>query len=245
MIFPKLEPKPYQKGVYRNIFTNPGEHILKDIAAEADYELVDQVIQLTSGIDHSLPQYHRPFQYGRIEDADILAVFQRQNWGWGRFGDSKSYGVWYGAEEELTSVYEAVWVASRLAMDNTQAKGEVYTTDRAMYRAEVASERIIDLTGEKDNFTFLIHPNDYSYCQALGNKLVESAIEGLRTPSARRRNGICAPLFAASPIRKVERIFYLKIHINPDASIGVQCSQAHLNLSLNTLELVDPYGINS
>ena len=132
---------------------------------------VDTMVQATSEIDYQRPKGERPFQYGKIEDDEILAVFKKENWRNGRFGDGQEYGVWYGAEDELTSVYEASWVAYRFGKDNVLNKGEVYTTDRAMYEAQISTDRSVDLIQEKKNFDLLVHPTDYSFCQSLGKKM--------------------------------------------------------------------------
>lgn len=233
----------YSNTVYRNIFTNTHkEHILNDIGDESDYEVIDAAIQLTSGIDHSKPQFHRPFQYGQVEDEDILAVFKTGNWNQGRFGDGQEYGVWYGAEEELTTIFEACWVVFQLAKDNTMPQGEVYTGDRAMYHAKVVSQKMVDLLHKAEIFNSLVHPVDYSFCQALGKKLVKESVEMVRTPSARKHGGICTPLFSPTPIQKAERVYYVRIHVSPDRSIGVESSRENLNLCLNAENLADPYG---
>ena len=121
---------------------------MDDICNEEDKPLIDKLVEITSGIDHSEPKHKRPYQYAKIEDDEILAVFEKEKWREGRFGDGKRYGVWYGAEKEITSVYESCWTAYLLGLDNVISKGEVYTVDRAMYEAKVSTLGAIDLCEE-------------------------------------------------------------------------------------------------
>jgi hypothetical protein len=118
---PPLSAIPYGKTVYRNIFTcAPTQHLLDDVCPPRDWALVDHLIQATSGIDHGQPQYDRPFQYAEIHDELVMAVFIRENWRQGRFSDGATFGVWSGAEDEMTSVYEACWTSCQFGKDNSR-----------------------------------------------------------------------------------------------------------------------------
>ncbi len=238
-----LKPVPYQGMVYRNIFTcSPSQNLYDDIADESDWSVVDTMVQRTSGIDHQLPQVQRPFQYGSVEE-EVLDIFFRGNWKPGRFGDGREYGVWYSAEDPKTSVFETCWWAYQLGLDNVLKRGEVYTTDRKMFQAHLRTGLAIDLIQAKEIFPLLTHPSDYNFCRKLGKKLNEERWELLRTPSARKRNGICTPLFSSNPIKNSEFIYYLQYHVHPDGFIGVSSSQEEMNFSLWATGLEHPYGL--
>lgn len=233
--------KPYRGEVFRNIFTcSPTQHILDDLCEAEDFELVDQFIQLTSEIDHQAPAYRRPFQYGHIEDEEIVAVFKKENWRSSRFSDGQSYGVFYSAEDELTSIYEASWWAYQLAQDNVWPRGEVYTSDRVMYRAFIEAEQLADLTREENYFESLIDPYDYHFCQSLGRAVQEKSWQALRTHSARRKRGICIPVFSLEVIKEPLILYYLKFHVNPDGVINVVSGHDEANFSIRASELL-PY----
>lgn len=241
MTFPKLEPTTYQQKVYRNIFTcSPSQYILDDICDADEFALVDSFIQETSEIDHNKPQLNRPFQYGCIESHEVLRVFQKHHWNVGRFGDGKNYGVWYAAENDLTTIYEASWVAYKLGKDNVLNCGKVYTTDRVLYEADVSTKKAIDLTNNQSILPQLIDSNDYSYCQTLGKKLHENKFELLRTPSARRIEGVCTPILYPHPIQKISRLFDFKIFVNPNEQITVGSPRHHLNFTIHASQLT-PY----
>ncbi len=244
MELPSLQASAYRHRLYRNIFTvSPSQHLFDDLCEVADLAAVDAVVQLTSEIDHDAPQLERPFQYGVIADEEMLAVFERHRWRWGRFSDGCHYGVWYGAEDPLTTLYEAAWWAYRLGQDNVFPHGEVYSVDRSMYVAQINSLRSIDLSGDEKHFSSLVHPENYDFCQALGKKLVEEGFEVLRTPSARRRGGVCAPVFHPRVLRRCEFLYYLRFHLGADGRIAVSSAKADMNFSLQAEELHSPYGL--
>lgn len=243
MKLPRLFPQKYSGSVFRNIFTcSPTQHLYDDIAHSEDFGLVDAFVQSTSEIDHHIEQIRRPFQYGDLSH-EILQVFAKHQWRRGRFGDGREYGVWYGAEEEITSTYEASYWAFQLGKDNVQSKGEVYTSDRKMYRAELHSEKCADLFETSSYFHQLIHPADPSFCHALGLKIKKEGIEMIRTPSARRVSGHCIPVFTPNAIQNASFIYYLKIYCNPDGQITTSSSQSELNLRFNFEDLQNPYEI--
>src|SRR4030095_9313989 len=239
---PTLSPIDYTGEVYRNIFTLLEQNIFDDVCEEKAFGIVDGYVQATSGIDHQKPQIHRAFQYGKIEDDEIFSVFQREHWREGRFGDGKEYGVWYGAEDQTTSVYEVCWgQLYRLAKDNIFQHGEIYTTDRKMYKARIGASRAADLAGEKEFLSHLVHPSDYTFCQDMGKKLIRENYQMLRTPSARRIGGVCTPLFAPEVIQGWRHEDYFTLHIHPNGMIGVNSVREEINFSLTGRDLANPY----
>lgn len=237
-----LHPSPYQGEIYRNIWTcAPSQHLYDDLCEHGEAIALDQFVQLSSGIDHHKTQIERPFQYGKLEEEEVLRVFKRENWSAGRFGDGKTYGVLYSAEDEETSIYEASWVAFQLGKDNVLKKGEVYTVDRRMFRIHASSERCADLSAQADCFDLLTHPRNYSFCWSLGEQLVKEGFELLRTPSARKAQGVCVPIFSPVCLESFVSEYYLKIYINPEGGIDVASSRKEAKLHLEASDLSDPY----
>ncbi len=237
MTFPELHPVIYQSTVYRNIFTcTPSQHLLDDICDVEDEDLVDAFAQATSGIDHAIPQKKRVFQYGTLEMDEVLAVFKKERWGIGRFGDGLTYGVWYSAEDELTSVYEAAWTCYQLAVDNVLPHQEVYTSDRVMYEGAIATEKMCDLVPQ-ENFHSLLTQSDYGFCQSLGKRVVEQNIHMMRTPSARRHGGVCTPIFSSEAIRDIAFLYYLNFHVLPQGNIHIVSAHSGMNITLQAEQL--------
>jgi len=244
MQLPKLLEVSYKNTVYRNIFTcSPSQHLFDDVVPEEDWGFIDQLAEAASGIDHSRPQHYRPFQYGQVYDELVLAVFRRENWCNGRFSDGMSFGVWYSAEDEMTSILEACWTTFRFGNDNVSPKNETYTADRRLFRAQAASDRACDVTGSKKEFPQLVHPYDYSFCQDLGAAMSKEKHHLIRTPSARSVVGVCTPVLEPAAIADVAHEYFFKVHINPDRSINVSGGRPYLNFTTSAEELEDPHKI--
>ncbi len=239
---PVFDPKPYDQWVYRNIATcDPRQALYDDLTDEGDK--LERLVQASSGIDHArLLEMHRPFQYGNLDD-DLLRVFKRENWRLGRFGDGLSYGVWYSAEAERTSIQEAGYWAYRLALDNVLPRGEVYSADRTMYRARLQSERSLDLTIWRSCFENLIHPRNYNFCHKVGQAARVAGIELLRSPSARDVAGICTPVLEAMAIKEASACDLLRFHVRPDGGIAVN-SSAGICMALQGVEFENPHRIS-
>lgn len=233
-----MTPSPYEGTVYRNIFTcSPTQDLLDDVCDIDDFGLVDTLIQGTSGIEHGQPQINRVFQYGR-PDPDLLSFFERQNWNKGRFGDGRDYGVWYASEDERTSIYESCWSAYRIGRDNVLSRGEVYTVDRQMYNARISASSALDLIGQT-SFYDRLTSEDYSFCQALGEKIHEEKFEMLRTPSARKKGGVCTPVFSPEIIKTYSKLYYLKFYLNPDGLITVSSSREGMSFAVQANDLTN------
>src|SRR5690606_1056057 len=143
----KFLPTSYHHQDYRNIFTcAPTQYHFDDLVAHRYYNILQAWAEQTSAVYTQTPQLHRPLQYNQIDEEELLAVFKEHHWNQGRFSDGTSYGVWYSAEQALTSVYEAAWISFCLAQDNILASHEVYTSDRRMYSAQIKSKQGLDLT---------------------------------------------------------------------------------------------------
>lgn len=228
MRLPALIPVPYEGTVYRNIYTcSPAQDLLDDVCDAEDSGLVDTLIQNTSGIDHKETQTNRVFQYG-VLDPDLLSVFERGHWNGGRFGDGSAYGVWYASEDELTSISEACWNAYQLGRDNVLQRGEVYTVDRRMFDAQISAGRALDLIGRMEFYEDLIASEDYS----------EKNFEMIRTPSARRKEGICTPVFLPHVIKKNAYLYDLKLYINPNGLMTVSSPHEEMNFTVQARDLV-------
>lgn len=244
MEFPVFQPISYQGKIYRNIFTcAPSQNLYDDVCEINESKILDLLVQLTSGIDHQKNQIERTFQYGQIEDENVLRVFQKEHWSQGRFGKGNQYGVLYAAEDEITSVYESAWIAFRIGKDNVLKQGEVYTQDRRMFQVSVSTERAMDVMEQTKFLNSLVHPSDYSFCQSMGGQLVKESFQLLRTASARRTGGICTPVFSSDCIQDYRSEYYLKIYVNPGGLIDITSSREENCFNLLASSLENPYNL--
>ncbi|HYX37593.1 MAG TPA: RES family NAD+ phosphorylase [Oligoflexus sp.] len=201
---------------FRNIATcSPSQNLFDDLVDEEDWTVLQYADNLSSGIDHSLPQRQRFEQYAKIDDS--MLCFDEQFWRWGRFG-RKNYGVWYGALEEETSVRETLYHRPEIDINDLNNAHSPIIQARCMFKADLAAQHYADLRPYVASFPSLVHPRDYSLCQNLGQHAVEQGIDLYLTPSARWPGGTCTPVFSARSIVKDQSIRTYFFHFPLDQS---------------------------
>lgn len=194
----KFNFKPTHKKFisFRNIATcAPSQNIFDDISSPKYFSLLHQHERASSSIDHSKSKNYRPFQYG--DTGLTLYVFDQLNWYYGRFSAGTSFGVWYGALEEETSIQEIIYHRFKEDFElfkNPKITDPFIVHQRAMFKAKCHDSCMVDLMREKKLYSKLIS-NDYSFCHQLGKWGIKSQIDCFFTPSARKSEGICTPIF--------------------------------------------------
>lgn len=203
-----LPPLQFRRDTsYRNIYTcKEQQSLFDDLIDPKDIPLLQSWDNATSGIDHTKPKIMRVFQYGDI--STTLQAFDRSQWRGGRFGDGLSYGVWYGALEEETSVIETLFRSFQNFRTDILASKEPVTVDRKMFKAECVSNRAVDLRGLEGSHPKLVDENNYDFCRELGAYAVKNQIGFFLTPSVRRAGGTCTPVFDAGVIKKEEFVYF-------------------------------------
>ena len=86
-----------------------------------------------------------------------------------------------------------------------------------------------DLRSKKDKWPKLLHDSDYRFCNRLGAEAVQLGLDGLLTPSARRKSGTNLPVFTRKSISNPGESVLLAITYDP----------ATENVSLRTLAKID------
>jgi hypothetical protein len=201
---------------FRNIATcSPSQNLFDDLVDEEDWSILQYAENLSSGIDHSLPQRQRFEQYARIDDS--MLCFDEQFWSWGRFG-RRNHGVWYGALEEETSIREALYHRPEIDPNDLKNALNPIIQPRRMFKAELAAQQYADLRPYTARYLLLVHPRDYSLCQDLGQYAVEQGIDLYLTPSVRWPGGTCTPVFSAHTIVKDQSIRTYFLHFPLDKS---------------------------
>jgi hypothetical protein len=208
---------PVELEAFRNIATClPSQSLFDDLTDDPESTSVFQAWDNeTSGINHQQPQRERVFQYGDVESS--LACFDVENWGLGRFGDGESYGVWYGASDERTSIIETLRFQVIFNRPVIQATGKTIRIDRRMFRARLQSDRAMDFMSTLDKHPLLTHETEYGYCHELGRYAVENKVDIFITPSVRNPGGKCYPVFNPEAIIEDKGIFFLHFTLSPSA----------------------------
>ncbi len=127
-----------------------------------------------------------------------------------RYGNG-TYGVWYGATDAQTTVYETVY---HMIQDELQIDGldEEVFRERAVYDVHCQAV-LIDLSDKRESHPDLI-ADHYAFTQSLAQRLVDEGHPGLLAPSA-RCEGTVAALFNIKVLRNPRIKYYLLYRFNP------------------------------
>jgi hypothetical protein len=226
--------------VFRAIFTSfPTKNLFADIGfreGDPDLEILKDLANRDSGIDFSMPQQVRPFQYGDLEnflkgyiseviDRDEL-LYRLRNAQSGRFSDGR-YPVFYSALEEETALAE---VAFHFLKD---CKYEQNTTPN--FIDKVVDKRVVrldlDVIGVRDFRPFAsettgLTAESYDYCQALGSLVHDHGIPMILEPSARAIGGTTAAIFkqSALPGQNAKTLRYYHFHYSKESGLNIKKS---------------------
>lgn len=182
-----LPPELFTAGVdfhgdlLRNI---PGirasQHLFDDLSSDpADWELAIAA-EGAERIPTDAALISRPFDYGTV----ISYSFDAAHWQATRFSDGTRYGVWYGALELETTVYETAWHWYRFVRDSYGDEDRDIVTDRRVFDVR-CDALLVDLRGRESDHPALIDRASYAFTQQVGRYLAEQQANGLMTPSAR------------------------------------------------------------
>jgi len=195
-------------------------------------ELVDDPADQQILIDHEMatkpyrgenPTIGRPFEEASIYDPIVEAIaWPFEHPCRSRFSTG-SFGVWYGADELLTSVHETVhrFRINTLASDAARREQEIVQERRA--HLVTCKAALVDLRPHLESEPALCDPNDYSACQALGARIYHAALPGVLTRSARRPKGLIVGVFREDTLSNVRTVCYLTYRLDvPTGRVRVE-----------------------
>lgn len=127
-----------------------------------------------------IPVIHRPFEEANWNDA---IGFPFINWMKSRYSDG-SYGVWYGAGDIETTVYETGhhWIHQLIEDAGFLKPGVVIERKIYWVRCDAA---LVDFRKAVKKHPELVHPADYSFTHQVGERLNREGHPGLISHSAR------------------------------------------------------------
>lgn len=195
------EVADYRADLVRNIKgIRVSQDLFDDLARDEADRQVAIAAEAATRIPTPAPLITRPFDYGAV----ITYPFAPFNWQATRYSDGLEYGVWYGALDLETTVYETLYHWHRFVTDSFPTEKEIVGERRVF---EVRCEAIlIDLRRAAE--PRLVARDDYSFTQQLGRYLWRRAQSGLLAPSARAR-GVTAAIFRADALSDVRDLCYL------------------------------------
>lgn len=155
------------------------------------------------------PFVTRPFDYGTV----ITYSFDSAHWQQSRFSDARKYGVWYGAQDVRTSVFETVYHWHRFLMDSFADAKQDIIGERRVFDVR-CDAMLVDMRGCEKQAPQLTDRKSYAFTQALGRYLVEQQQNGVLFASA-RCDGINAAVFSAARLSSVHDKTYLTYRYSP------------------------------
>ena len=180
--------------VYRNIATcSPSQYLFDDLVdSQEEFDILFDAEATACDVDKVLPGEYRCQQYGNIDNS--LLCFDEDFWAWGRFGNG-SFGVWYSALEEETSIQETLHHRPEIDKNDLEHANGPIIQDRRMFSAFLSMHDSIDLRGLEKKYPKIIDPLDYGFCQKIGKIAVDSGFGSFQTYSVRNLGGTCVPVF--------------------------------------------------
>lgn len=188
--FSSLAVVDTHRDVRRNIVSlRESRNLFDDLSGNpAEQALAQQVESMVKPLQYhsSTPVIHRPFEEAEWFNA---IGWPFQHWQSSRYSDG-SFGVWYGADSVVASVYETAchWYQG-LLLDAEGYSGEAVAIERRVYNVACAA-LIFDLRPRVGEFPALLHKTDYAFTQQVGARLRREGHPGLVTPSARFPEGL-------------------------------------------------------
>ena len=112
-----------------------------------------------------------------------------------RFSDG-SFSVFYSSLDPETAEAEVRYWFQKYAGKPTTSRTAYYSRFSCRFDGSIK-----DLRPMHADWPDLTHGSDYGFCNGLGTEAVDSDLDGLLTPSARRPNGTNLPVFRRRAVR--------------------------------------------
>ncbi len=199
---------PFDGDLVRNIKgLRVSQDLFDDLARDAADRDVAIAAESATRLPSPAPLISRPFDYGSV----ITYPFVPHNWQATRYSDGLAYGVWYGALELDTTVYETAYHWHRFVMDSFGASDRAIAGERRVFTVR-CNAILIDLRAAAE--PRLTDRRDYAFTWQLGRYLWERSQSGLLAPSA-RAPGTSAAVLRPEVLSDVRDLCYLTYRLNP------------------------------
>ena len=193
--FSNLAVVDTRRDLRRNIVSlRESRNLFDDLSSDpAEQALAQQVESAVKPPQYHSPTpvIHRPFE----EAGWFNAIgWPFRHWQSSRYSDG-SYGVWYGADTVLATVYETAyhWYHG-LLLDAEGFTREAVAIERKVYNVACVA-LFLDLRPRVEEFPALLHRTDYAFTQQVGARLQREGHPGLVAPSVRFPEGLSYVVF--------------------------------------------------
>ena len=209
------------------------QNLFDDLSPDPDDWAVAVAAEQSGRIPTATAIATRPFDYGSV----ISYSFDASHWQSTRFSDGMHYGVWYGAPEVETTVYETAHHWRRFLLDSYGELDRLIVTDRRICDVR-CDALLIDLRGKHIEHPELIRRDSYAFTHQVGRMLHAQDLSGLLVKSA-RCEGITAAIFRAERLSNVrEKMFATyKVNVVKDTFVAERTrGKTWLSFAPSTLE---------
>jgi hypothetical protein len=204
----------YRGDLVRNIKgIRVSQDLFDDLAGDAADRAVAIAAEAATRIPSAAPLISRPFDYGTV----ITYPFVPHNWQATRYSDGLSFGVWYGALELQTTVYETAFHWYRFVRDSFASLNREIVGERRVFQV-LCQAILIDVRDKGAVEPRLVDRRDYSFTQQFGRYLRDRAQSGLLAPSARAR-GSTAAILRPEVLSDVRDLCFLTYRMNPQTDV--------------------------
>jgi hypothetical protein len=215
----------------RNIVSlRVSENLFDDLTDDVDAWQSAQQLELETKpkvFTNEAPVINRPFEES---EWNMAIAFPFLNAVQSRYSDG-SYGVWYGAADLETTVFETVhhWKTKLLSDAEGFLKPGV-SIERKVYLVRCDSA-LIDVRPVVKKFPKLIFPNDYTATHAIGRKMHHEGHPGLVSKSA-RCNGDVYAIFTRDVLSSARYTCFLT-YVTTDKGVEIQKTQGKKWMMIN------------
>jgi len=213
--------------IFRNIVSLRESQDLFDDLTDGDEELSRTAIELEAHVKRDMPLglVNRGFAYSMA----IGYPFETQPFMSSRFGDG-TFGVWYGALEGETTIYETAYHMMRAELC-VAGIDEIVIRERAVYWV-FCNAVLLDMTAKGKDFPQLT-ASDYGFTQQLGRRTQREGHPGLLARSA-RSEGTNAVIFNPDVLNNPRLAYHLSYAFDPATqTVKVERTSGELLMVVN------------
>jgi hypothetical protein len=127
-----------------------------------------------------------------------------------------SFGVWYGANSLLTSIFETAYHFRINTMASSAVQPGTTVVEERRAHKVTCTAALIDLRPHLEQHQGLLDPHDYAACRLLGTQIHSAALPGVLTRSVRHPEGQIIGVFRQDALSDPRFVCYLTYHLEVD-----------------------------
>jgi len=234
-LFSKVSLVDIQQDFSRNIVSpREPQGLFDDLSKSPSDMLLAQRVEVETKppfFRSDQPIIDRPFE----DSAWFNAIeWPFQNWQSSRFSKGR-HGVWYGSDCIETSAFESAYNWYKRLLCDAGFENHSVIAERSVYSV-ACSAALLELRRVVDAYPDLLHASDYTFCQALGNRINREGHPGLITLSVRRPGGENVAIFNPSVLSSPKLVCQLTYRLD-NGTIEIEQQRGEVWITLEAQKL--------